>query len=159
MRYGKRFYVIASVLMVSLLLVSLTVTALLPPQSSGKGRGPPEKIVFIHYKNGFAKPVTECGNGVCEPGENIRKCPEDCGGGEEESSCYTFLKKGVLWKDLPQDYVINPSNSQGLSQGFVTSAMSAGAEEWDSHTSTNLFWGYSIDYAATWDSETPDGRN
>lgn len=36
------------------------------------------------------KPGTVCGNGICEPSENVNKCPQDCGddGGEEERTCY-----------------------------------------------------------------------
>ena len=129
-------------------------------------RGPPitppglQKVVFIHYKKGFVKPGTECGNGICEPGENARKCPADCGdNGDEESTCYTFLSRGLKWKDLPVDYVIDPDNNDGLTQGFITGAITASASEWDAHTSAGLFGEYTIDHNATWDDETPDGRN
>jgi hypothetical protein len=99
-----------------------------------------EKIVFIHYKKGFAKPSW-------------------VEGGKSESKCYDFLGKGVKWKELPVDYVVDPDNPDGLTEDFVTGAIYAGAEEWDNHTGAELFGNYSIDYSASWDSDAPDGRN
>jgi subtilisin len=32
----------------------------------------------------LARPDTECGNGACEPGENVNKCPQDCSGDDED---------------------------------------------------------------------------
>lgn len=103
-----------------------------------------EKIVFIHYEKGFAKP------------------PWAGGGGKESKGpkCYEFLGKGVSWKELPVNYVIDPTNLQGLSETFVVSAMSAGAEEWDSWTGAELFNNtYTVDYDGSWDNGAPDGRN
>lgn len=121
-----------------------------------------ERVVFIHYKKGFGRPGTECGNGVCEPGENASKCPADCGSssGGEESACYAFLGKWVKWQKLPVSYAIDPTNPDGLSENFVTSAISAGAEEWDFWTSSELFNdAYDIIDNGSWDSDAPDGKN
>ncbi|MBU1180401.1 hypothetical protein KJ885_05665, partial [Patescibacteria group bacterium] len=61
-----------------------------------------EKAIFIHYRKGFAKPG--CGNGICEPGENVKNCPADCagnGGGKEKGPlCYGFLSKGAELKSV-----------------------------------------------------------
>jgi len=121
-----------------------------------------EKVVFIHYKKGFGKPGTKCGNGVCEPSENANNCPADCGAGngEEASACYAFLGKWVKWQELPVSYVIDPANPDGLLETFVTGAISAGAEEWDVWTGSELFNdAYAIIYDGSWDSDSPDGRN
>jgi len=99
-----------------------------------------EKFVFIHYKKGFGKPTW-------------------AKQGKKRSKCYDFLGKGVKWKELSVNYVIDPDNPDGLTEDFVTSAISAGVEEWDTHTSTELFGTYSIDYNSSWDTDTPDGRN
>jgi hypothetical protein len=100
-----------------------------------------EKIVFIHYKKGFAKPSW-------------------AGGGKKEAACYDFLGKWVKWKELPVSYVIDPDNSQGLTEDFIAQAIFAGAEEWDSWTGSELFNdNYSIVYDGSWDSDAPDGRN
>lgn len=40
------------------------------------------------------KPGTECGNGVCEPSENSKNCPQDCAdGGGGERNCYPDSQK------------------------------------------------------------------
>ncbi len=98
-----------------------------------------DKVIFIHYKNGAVKPAA--------PGK---------GGGKPN---YTFLAKGAKWKAFPVDYVINTANEDGLSDSFVTSAVFAGAEEWDVHTGTELFGSYAVDSTGTWDGDVPDGRN
>lgn len=99
-----------------------------------------EKIVFIHYKKSFAKPPW-------------------AGGGKKEAECYDFLGKWVKWQELPVNYAIDPANPQGLLESFVTSAISAGAEEWDSWTSAELFNTYTVINDGSWDSDAPDGRN
>ena len=33
--------------------------------------------ILMKSNEKFAKPI--CGNGICEPGENAKKCPRDCG--------------------------------------------------------------------------------
>jgi hypothetical protein len=96
-----------------------------------------EKIVLIHYEEGFAKP----------PGV----------GGDKKESGYKLL--GAKWKDLQVNYVIDPDNPYGLTEEFVVKVIHASAEEWDAHTSAELFGAYSIDYNASWDSSAPDGKN
>lgn len=125
-----------------------------------------EKIEFIHWKKGSGKgkPQTECGNGICEPGENWKNCLDDCpkeGGGEGKptTTCYAFMgkygKRLLKWGNLPVDYVINPSE---LSESFVTSAISAGAEKWDECTGPELFNDtYVINYSVAYGDL--DGNN
>ena len=102
-----------------------------------------EKRVYIHYKKDFAKPPW-------------------AGGGKEkkeETTCYGFLDKWAKWKKLSVSYVIDPQNSH-LSEDFVSQAISAGAEEWDSWTGVELFADdYQIVEDGSWDSDIPDGRN
>ena len=157
-------YLVGSILFAVALVLCVTAAAMLIPASEkGISRGRAEtlpviersiedkdylvltppglgKIVFIHYKKGFAKPPW-------------------AGGGKKETSCYKFLGKGVKWKELPIDYVIDPDNSYGLTEDFIASAIHAGAEEWDEHTSAELFGTYSIEHDASWDNDAPDGRN
>lgn len=102
-----------------------------------------EKIVFIHYKKGFAKPPW-------------------AGGGKDkkEPKCYGFLGRGVKWEELPVNYVIDPGNPDGLTAKFIRNAISTGAEEWDSWTEAELFNdAYEIVDDGSWDSDAPDGRN
>ena len=83
-----------------------------------------ERIDFIHY----AKPN-----------------PSHQGG--PSNTCYKLL--GVKWTTLPVNYIINPANPQGLSEAFLTSAISQSAETWDAVTSKELFNNvYTINYTA-----------
>ncbi len=106
-------------------------------------RGPLTKITFIHYRKGHAKPPKP-------PGKD-----KDKGG----PSCYGFLGRGVYWKDLPQELVINPTNDNDMSKTFVVNAFVNSAETWDAATSENLYSVYSVDTSADWDDDAPDGRN
>lgn len=115
-----------------------------------------EKIEFIHWKKGFGK--TPCNNdGICDEGENP-SCTDCKNNGDDEqptASCYALMGKYgktlLQWGRLPVSYVINPTNPDGLSEAFVTSAISKGAEEWDDWTGAELFNDvYTIDYAATY---------
>ncbi len=83
-----------------------------------------ERVDFIHY----AKPSN--------PGATRT----------ETETCYKLL--GVKWSTLPVNYIINPTNS-GLSDEFVTGAISTSAETWDGVIYSELFDNaYSVDYTA-----------
>ena len=132
------------------------------PQAKDKASAPGlEKIEFIHWKKGFAKPTCN-NNGICEPELGENPSCADCKNGEEEEpagpTCYTFLgqygKKFLQWRTLPVDYVINPENPDGLPESFVTSAISLGAEEWDNWTAAELFNDvYSVDYSVAYGTQ------
>lgn len=83
-----------------------------------------ERVDFIHY----TKPLS--------PGK-----------GQNTETCYKLM--GVKWISTPVNYAINPSNSQGLPEAFITSAFSTAAETWDYSTSKELFNNaYAVDYSA-----------
>jgi hypothetical protein len=113
-----------------------------------------EKKTFIHY----VKPSSECGDGICDPGEK-KICPGDCEIQTGESLCYSFLESKVKWVEAPINYIINPLNLDGLSVDFIVKAISAGAEEWDSYVGGSLFGSYTVDFSATLDINGPDGKN
>lgn len=148
-------------------LSGIATASLIPASEKAKGGpkiSPPglEKVVFIHYKKGYGGFCDF--DGVCERelGENpsCADCKKDKENGEEESTCYAFLDKWAKWNELPVSYVIDPANPQGLLGDFVTSAISAGAEEWDSWTRSELFNDtYTVIDDGSWDSDAPDGRN
>ncbi|MFH0832912.1 MAG: matrixin family metalloprotease [Candidatus Aenigmatarchaeota archaeon] len=88
-----------------------------------------EKIEFIHYKKDFAKAPA--------------KAPKP-------PTCYKFLTPTkVKWQNTV-NYVINPTNPQGLDENFVTSTVYNSAETWDAATSKELMNGYTIDSTATY---------
>jgi len=95
-----------------------------------------ERIDFIHYANGKT---------IVHPAKPTKP-----------TVCYKLL--GYSWKTTPVNYYINPTNSQGLSQSFVTSAFSTAAETWDDATSKELFNNaYAVDTSAVYGVK--DGKN
>jgi len=98
-------------LMITVMLLAPVVLA-----ANSKQTEPLDKITFIHYKDGTIKEV----------GKAVSK-----------ETCYKLM--GVKWSILPVKYVINPTNPQGLTKEFVTSAISTSAETWDAATSKELF--------------------
>jgi hypothetical protein len=78
-----------------------------------------EKIEFIHWRKGYAKPA---------------------GKAPKPPACYKFLTPTkVRWTTSPVNYAINPTNPQGLAEDFITSAVFNSAEAWDAATSKELF--------------------
>jgi len=73
-----------------------------------------EKVEFIHYVK-----------------------PNNPGKPPKTNNCYKLM--GVKWDIFPVNYIINPINNQGLSQDFISSAISISAENWDVETSKELF--------------------
>jgi len=93
------------------MVLSVTGAAAGLSQANGKDI---ERVDFIHYYK-------------AKGGGNSAKA----------ASCYKLM--GVKWGALPVSYVINPTNSQGLSVDFITATMSTSAETWDAATSKELF--------------------
>ncbi len=76
-----------------------------------------ERVDFIHYVKP-TNPGSKPGNGTC------------------------YKLMGVKWNSLPVNYVVNPVNQDGLSEDFITQAISTSAETWDNETSSELFNDY-----------------
>ena len=111
----------------------------------------------------FAKPGTECGNGICEPGENARKCPEDCANGEDPegpdtSSCYTFLSKGAKWKTIEQ-YIVDPANTRGLDEAFVASNVALDIDKWEDVAGVDILGDEIAGIVDGADLVSPDNKN
>jgi len=121
---------------------------------------PVEGYIFVHYKKGYAKPSGTCGNGVCESGENAKKCPIDCGSSEPDtSSCYDFMARGAKWKTV-ESYLINPSNSRGLDESVIASNFISDISKWESATGQAILGtGTTTSMALEADTISPDGLN
>lgn len=98
-----------------------------------------EGYAFL-LKENYARPETSCGDGVCGPGENAKKCAVDCSGGEEPvNSCYTFIdSSGAKWNNQ-EPYLVDPSNNQGLTDEFVRQSIAEAVTEWETESGSNSF--------------------
>jgi len=157
--------------LISLFVVSV-VSLAVPPndkaneKAKAKAKAPTlESIEFIHWKKGFAKPTCN-DNDICEPELGENPSCADCKSTDDpepsSADCYAFMGKYgktlLKWTQLPVSYVINPQNPDGLSATFVKQAIQAGAEEWDSYTTPELYDGsVAIDYDAEYG--VLDGKN
>ena len=127
--------------------------------SLGQARDVDGRIVqgfmFIHdNRGGNAKPGTECGNGICEPGEK-KSCATDCGGGNgddtESSSCFSLFAKGARWKTT-EPYVTDTGVNPAVTETSLN--------EWDSEIpSFNIFGTGSSGTTDGADAISPDGKN
>ena len=110
----------------------------------------------------FVKPGTECGNGICEPGENARKCPEDCTGEDPEepdtSSCYTFLAREAKWKTV-EPYIVDPVNTRGLDGGFISSNLAFNIDKWEIAAGVNILGDKIAGTVDGADTVSPDDKN
>jgi hypothetical protein len=115
--------------------------------------------VFKNKEN----PAKVCGNGICEPGENVNKCPQDCSGGEEPdpdtSSCYEFLARGAKWKTI-EPYIVNPTNTRGVDEMFIAANMEANIAKWEAAAGVEILGAGSTTSAILEaDMEAPDEQN
>jgi hypothetical protein len=104
-----------------------------------------EGIAFIDRvsdKRANAKPTCN-NNNVCEPELGEKNSCGDCknGGGEDPtptSTCFAHLAKGAKWKSV-EDYVVDPSNVDGLDEAFIRSNLAADIIEWEDAAGTEIF--------------------
>lgn len=115
-----------------------------------------EGYAIIDYKEGYGKPGTECGNGVCEKGENKKKCPVDCA---DTSKCYGFLAREAKWKTI-EPWIVNPANSRGLDYTFIFNNLGTDIGKWESAAGKNILGdGSTTTNPLVADTITPDNKN
>jgi len=69
--------------------------------------------------------------------------------------CYKLM--GIKWATLPVNYVINPTNPQGLDETYIVNTLTASSNTWDLATSRALFNAPAIDATAQYG--VLDGKN
>jgi hypothetical protein len=111
-------------------------------------------------KKNFAKPVCN-NNDVCDPGENP-SC-KDCKTSDEltdsdTSACYDYTRS-VNW-DIPEPYMINPSNTSGLDDSVVIAIMEDSIGKWESAADVKIVSELNVtDEVLDADTRSPDGKN
>lgn len=107
----------------------------------GEAAGGAKGYAFIHRAKGFARP----------PGKG-----NDKGKGRK---CYDSLAKGAHWKTT-EPYVLDETNSDGLTADFVSTVSETSLGTWDSQVTFNIFGPRdtvsTVDGA---DTVSPDNKN
>ena len=81
------------------------------------------------------------------------------GGSGDASACFAFLAKGARWKTTEQ-YILDASNGDGLSEQFIIDSTEAGIEAWDSQVSFDIFGARNASGAVDGaDLTNPDNKN
>ena len=100
-----------------------------------------EGLMFIDYKKGYAKP------------------PWAGGGGTTTSTCFAFLAKGARWKNT-EPYVLNTTNSDGMTDVFVDNITSISLDAWDSQVAFEIFGNRNLSSSVDGaDTIAPDNKN
>jgi len=80
------------------------------------------------------------------------------GNGDSTSNCYSFIANGAGWKNT-EDYRVDPTNIDGMSDSFVRSTIAAAVEVWDSEVTTDVFGVEVAGVVDGVDLQSPDGVN
>lgn len=89
--------------------------------------------------------------------------PGGGGGGDttdDDSKCFTFLAKGAKWKGESEPWIVNPSNSRGLTESDILTHLSANIEQWEDASGTNILGaGAETTAPLVADTTSPDDKN
>jgi len=143
MRKTVVWCVLASLLVVSLLAV---LTAAGAPEKGRQDDRVLSKVTFIHFRRGHGKPDWTPGGGGGKGG-----------GKKAEEGHYAYISKGARWRDM-EPFVLNPTNTQGLGEGFVVAAVSDALAEWESYAG-DVFGPLDVDYDADYNDGELDDAN
>ncbi len=140
----RKLFYSAIVLSAAVIILAWTYLApAAPPEGKGYDRVL-EKITFIHYKKGHAKPPWAGGGG----------------GGTEEQGFYTYLSNGVRWRET-EAYRLNPTNGDKVKTSLITDAVDAATSEWETAegVSFNIFGIEILDETVTYNDGNYRGYN
>mgnify|MGYP001611475604 CR=1 FL=1 len=101
-------------------------------------------FMIIDYKKGFGhKPQHNPGGG----------------GGNGGTTCFAFLSQGAKWKTT-EPYVLDTTNSDGMTNAFVDSVTAASLDAWDSQVAFEIFGNRNVSGVVDGaDTSSPDNKN
>lgn len=100
---------------------------------------------FIHKKDPSGRSAFGKGQGGKKPGSGA-------------TNCYEFLSKGARWK-VTEPYILEATNSSGLSPEYIASASAVATATWDNQVSFGLFGPRVEGTVDGADTVAPDGKN
>jgi hypothetical protein len=106
-------------------------------------RGPLERVQFIHYKRGFAKPPWAPGGGD---------------GGTGTSTCYAFIANGAGWKNAEPWQVYNGSDD-GITAQQLRDRVAASLDGWEAEAGANIAGDGNVSSGQAVNLNATDGRN
>ena len=118
-------------------LLTVFLSTNLQASNENSDRGPLSKITFVHYKRQNAKPAGAGTSG--------------------KTACYGFIAKGLKWK-TNEGFIVNPTNTYGLSESFLKSAADTGISQWETPAG-NVFGDSIISSSAIVDLDVVDDNN
>lgn len=101
------------------------------------------------------------GIAIIHPKKEFHHRPGHSGGpgGGGTSKCYSFLAQGAKWKTV-ESWVVNPANTEGLSNSFVFDNLTADIAKWESASGADILGnGSTTGDALTADTASPDAAN
>jgi hypothetical protein len=126
----------------------------LPPQASQVAKdifslgsvvqdgGVIEGFMFIHRRTGEARPPGVGGGG----------------GGGTTSTCYALMASGARWKTT-ENYILDSTNSNGMSDAIVAGVIQQATTVWDEQTSRSVFGSRVAGTIDGADTSAPDNKN
>ena len=85
--------------------------------------------------------------------------PDKPGKGGGATKCYAYLAKGAKWKTV-EPWVLNGTNSQGLSDTFLLSNTASNIQKWEDASGVDIMGGGSLTTTPlSADEVSPDGLN
>jgi len=120
---------------------SISVEELKKPQTIKKDGKNIVKFVHIFYKKNISEKISTEKSYYISDIETFHHKPGHEGGsgsGGSGEKCFSFLANGLKWK-ITEDFIVNTSNQDGLSETFVNAAVDAAVNEWDSQVSFDIF--------------------
>ena len=76
----------------------------------------------------------------------------------QASICCVVIATCAIWKTT-EDYVVDPSNNDGLSANFVTQSILSATTQYNDAIPFNVFGNLVVDSFGNIDTSTPDGKN
>jgi hypothetical protein len=86
-------------------------------------RGPLERVQFVHYRRGSAKPPWAGG-----------------GGGDTGSTCYAFIANGAGWR-TPEPWEVYSGSDDGISAAQLRDQVASAVGSWEGAADTNIAGG------------------
>lgn len=122
-----------------------------------KGATPENPVVYLGKKYDKQSKTEVEGYAIVHYAKNNASKPTKPSSG---STCYGFLANGARWKVAPEGWVVNTTNTEGLTSDFIVSNLTSDIGKWESYAGKTILGSgvVTIDNIVP-DETAPDGTN